>query len=465
MINQNKHNGKMNYAILLLLVDSTLWIGSYLILTKITGSHSYVSESVIILPILILVLGLKLIGGYSKSKKYISLDYASEHIIACALSYAVAIFAVYFIALFGNNIYPSRGIFTSSMVIFTILSLLYRRFLWLKNKNSYEIGRFLVIADAVYAPSFYLDYIKSRDEEFVHFVKANNQIESNILNEVGGPPLKESLANFILKIKSSQSDHYDAIIVAADFSQISNDVVSALGIINFSNLPVYNLTNFYEKQWGKIPLHNISPAWPLEAKCNLVGHSVFSSIKRVLDFSVALVALIVLSPLLLVVSVAIRLFDGKPIIFSQQRIGLHGIPFKIYKFRSMSIGSERGDIYTQKNDSRVTRIGAILRKTRIDELPQLWNVIRGDLSLIGPRAEWERCVNEYEVKIPFYHFRHLVRPGISGWAQVNYPYGASLDDTLEKLSYDLYYIRNFSLRLDASVFLKTLHVILFGKGQ
>jgi lipopolysaccharide/colanic/teichoic acid biosynthesis glycosyltransferase len=106
-----------------------------------------------------------------------------------------------------------------------------------------------------------------------------------------------------------------------------------------------------------------------------------------------------------------------------------------------------------------------LRKTRIDELPQLWNVLRGDMSMIGPRAEWVRLVEEYQEKIPYYHFRHLVRPGITGWAQVNYPYGASLDDTLQKLSFDLYYIRNFSLKLDAAVLLKTLHVIFFGKGR
>jgi lipopolysaccharide/colanic/teichoic acid biosynthesis glycosyltransferase len=110
-------------------------------------------------------------------------------------------------------------------------------------------------------------------------------------------------------------------------------------------------------------------------------------------------------------------------------------------------------------------LGALLRKTRLDELPQLWNVLRGDMSMIGPRAEWVKLVRGYEQEIPHYHYRHLVRPGITGWAQVNYPYGASLEDTLQKFSYDLYYIRNFSLRLDAEVVLKTLHTMIFGKGQ
>jgi lipopolysaccharide/colanic/teichoic acid biosynthesis glycosyltransferase len=124
-----------------------------------------------------------------------------------------------------------------------------------------------------------------------------------------------------------------------------------------------------------------------------------------------------------------------------------------------------GDRYTRPGDSRITWIGRILRATRIDELPQLWNVLRGEMSLIGPRAEWDELVAEYEREIPCYHFRHLVRPGITGWAQVNYPYGASLEDTQRKLEYDLYYIRHFSFRLDATIVLKTVHVMLFGKGR
>jgi lipopolysaccharide/colanic/teichoic acid biosynthesis glycosyltransferase len=124
-----------------------------------------------------------------------------------------------------------------------------------------------------------------------------------------------------------------------------------------------------------------------------------------------------------------------------------------------------GPAYTGTHDDRITAVGRFLRASRLDEVPQLWNVLLGDMSLIGPRAEWTRLVEEYERKIPCYHFRHLVKPGITGWAQVSYPYGASLDDTLRKLEYDLYYIRHFSFVLDASIVLKTIHVMLFGKGR
>ncbi|PYL40887.1 MAG: polyprenyl glycosylphosphotransferase, partial [Verrucomicrobia bacterium] len=164
--------------------------------------------------------------------------------------------------------------------------------------------------------------------------------------------------------------------------------------------------------------------------------------------------------------------SGRPAIFRQSRVGREGHIFTAYKFRTMFIRDpneatteETTDLYTRKGDLRVTRAGRWLRKLRLDELPQLWNVFKGDMSLIGPRAEWVRCAQRYQKKIPSYHFRHLVKPGITGWAQVNYPYGESDEDAVEKLQYDLYYIRHYSLTLDAMIVLKTVHTMLFGKGR
>ena len=151
--------------------------------------------------------------------------------------------------------------------------------------------------------------------------------------------------------------------------------------------------------------------------------------------------------------------------FFQQRVGRNHVLFPLVKLRTMRVEPEDGDLYTRQDDPRITRVGRFLRTSRLDELPQLWNVLRGDMSLIGPRAEWDRLVAGYEREIPCYHFRHLVKPGITGWAQVNYPYGASTEDTIRKLEYDLYYIRHFSFRLDATIVLKTIHIMLFGKGR
>ncbi len=131
----------------------------------------------------------------------------------------------------------------------------------------------------------------------------------------------------------------------------------------------------------------------------------------------------------------------------------------------MKVRSEEGSMYTEKNDSRLTPIGKFLRKTRIDELPQFWNVLKGDISLVGPRAEWSELVKGYEAKFPYYHFRHAVKPGITGWAQVNYSYGASDQDTLEKLYYDLYYVRKHGLMLDLIIIIKTIYTVVFGRGQ
>jgi lipopolysaccharide/colanic/teichoic acid biosynthesis glycosyltransferase len=191
-------------------------------------------------------------------------------------------------------------------------------------------------------------------------------------------------------------------------------------------------------------------------------------LKRLSDIVASAVLLVLASPLMAIAAFLIRVTDGRPVLFRQPRVGRQGEVFMVYKFRTMHVvpeNDEAGDIYTREGDPRVTGVGRWLRKLRLDELPQIWNVLSGDMSLIGPRAEWVKCAERYEQKIPFYHFRHLVKPGITGWAQVNYPYGESDEDAIEKLKFDLYYIRHYSLKLDAMIFLKTVHTVLFGKGR
>jgi exopolysaccharide biosynthesis polyprenyl glycosylphosphotransferase len=242
-------------------------------------------------------------------------------------------------------------------------------------------------------------------------------------------------------------------------------VLSSLVAIHFRELPVYTMHSFFETFWQKMPADLLSRSWPLDSGFQLVQHSAFASLKRLFDIVFAGITLVLTSPILAIVAILIKLEGRGPVFFSQTRVGQHGSLFTLYKLRTMEVGSEHKGLYTVEGDPRVTRLGRWLRITRLDELPQLWNVLRGDMSLIGPRAEWIKCVERYENAIPYYHFRHLVRPGITGWAQVNYTYGASLEDTIEKLMFDLYYIRHFSLVLDATVILKTLHVMLFGKGR
>src|SRR5438132_13443904 len=197
--------------------------------------------------------------------------------------------------------------------------------------------------------------------------------------------------------------------------------------------------------------------------------SPYHYVKRMCDITLSGLLLVICVPLMAVIAAVIWLTSGRPVIFKQHRVGRDEDIFTAYKFRTMrteqGVEVREADLCTRENDPRILPVGRWLRKLRIDELPQLWNVFHGELSLIGPRAEWVECAVRYRNKIPFYHFRHLVKPGITGWAQVNYPYGESEEDAMQKLTYDLYYIRHYSLKLDAMIVLKTIYTMFAGKGR
>ena len=181
----------------------------------------------------------------------------------------------------------------------------------------------------------------------------------------------------------------------------------------------------------------------------MLSGTLQNRVKRIGDVVVALCLLIITSPLILVSAILIKSSDRGPVFYSQLRTGLHGIPFRIWKLRSMRIDAEyQGAQWSSRSDPRITRVGSILRRTRLEELPQLWCVLTGSMSLIGPRPERPEFDQSLSSKIPNYKLRHLIRPGLSGWAQVNYPYGASVMDSANKLSYDLFYLKNFSFLLD-----------------
>ena len=187
--------------------------------------------------------------------------------------------------------------------------------------------------------------------------------------------------------------------------------------------------------------------------------------KRLFDMVCAALGLLILSPVLLVCALLVGLTSPGGVLFRQERIGKDGVPFTIYKFRSMRTDAEKnGAVWAKEHDDRITRVGRFIRKVRIDELPQLWNVLKGDMSFIGPRPERMTFVKKLKEDIPYYSLRHTVKPGLTGWAQVCYPYGASEEDSRHKLEYDLYYIKNMSILLDITIVLKTIGVVLFPKG-
>ena len=228
---------------------------------------------------------------------------------------------------------------------------------------------------------------------------------------------------------------------------------------------VHSLASFSERLKGEEPLDSLKASWLIYGDGFAQGWWR-TTIKRGFDIVVALVLLALAWPIMLLAAAAIVLEDGAPVLFRQQRVGRHGRSFQVLKFRSMRKDAEKDGIarWAQANDSRITAVGRIIRKTRIDELPQLLNVLRGEMSLVGPRPERPSFVEQLTEQIPFYAIRHSVKPGLTGWAQVRFSYGASLADARRKLQFDLYYVKNHSLVLDIQIILETVRVVLLGEG-
>jgi sugar transferase (PEP-CTERM system associated) len=231
-------------------------------------------------------------------------------------------------------------------------------------------------------------------------------------------------------------------------------------------LKIIDGESFYERVSGKLLVEKLNPSWLIFSE----GFDKSKStrfLKRVADLVLSTLLLIVTSPIILLVAIAIKLDSPGPVIFSQERVGESRKIFTLRKFRSMRADAEResGPVWATENDSRVTRVGKIIRKLRIDELPQLWNVFAGEMSFVGPRPERPFFVEQLRNTVPYYDERFSVKPGVSGWAQIKYPYGASEEDALEKLKYDLYYIKNLSVLMDLVVIFTTVKIVLLGRGS
>lgn len=272
--------------------------------------------------------------------------------------------------------------------------------------------------------------------------------------------LRQPLADY------ARQSEIDQIVVALD-NQRDQTPKDELFKCRLQGVKVSNLVNFFEREAGKILVDFASPGWMTLTE-DLRSDTATSSSKRCFDILASIVLLTATWPLMLVTAVCIWLEDGfkAPIFFGQERVGLGGKAFRVLKFRSMRVDAE-GDgkaRWALLNDHRITRVGSFIRRTRIDELPQIFNVLSGEMSFIGPRPERPAFVKQLAETIPYYNSRHVVKPGITGWAQLCYPYGASEEDARQKLQFDLYYVKNQSLFLDFMIALSTVEVVIFGKG-
>ncbi len=303
--------------------------------------------------------------------------------------------------------------------------------------------------------------------------RANDRRGFNLLGfvpmsdvETAIPEEKRRKVNMKRLREYAEKNHIDEIVIAADQRRGALPM-DELYRCRVGGTYVTDVTTFIEKECGKIPLNLLSPSWIIYSRGYKTNDAVIRAFKRLFDVCISVAMLVVTLPLTLITTLLIMLESGPraPIFYSQTRVGLNGEPFQIFKFRSMRVDAEsNGAVWARKNDDRVTVVGAFIRKYRIDELPQLLNVLLGDMSFVGPRPERPEFVDKLTEEIPYYGDRHMVKPGLTGWAQICYSYGGSTKDAQEKLQYDLYYIKNFSFLLDTMILIETMEVVLFGKG-
>jgi sugar transferase (PEP-CTERM system associated) len=284
-------------------------------------------------------------------------------------------------------------------------------------------------------------------------------------DKVGTPVLNPGVIGTIEDIPSiARARSVDRVIVSLADARgrlpMDKLLELKLGGVSFDHL-----ASVYEGYTGKIAVENLRPSW-LIFSAGFHKAAWQRALKRGLDVVVALVGALVALPVMLLVALAVKLTSNGPVFYRQQRVGQHGRVFTVHKFRSMDDDAEAatGPVWASVNDGRVTPVGRVLRRTRLDELPQLWNVLVGDMSLVGPRPERPAFVEQLIDGIPFYGQRHAIRPGLTGWAQIRYTYGASVEDALEKLQYDLFYIKNMSLALDVFILFATLKTVVSSGG-
>lgn len=298
----------------------------------------------------------------------------------------------------------------------------------------------------------------------------NNEYKNEIVNEMKKSKLYRVILDTNDKdvLKNELRKNRETIIVDFDSGLLDDDMMGEIFLnCRIAGVKIYKDISFYEIVLKRLAIKRLSKKYFIvESGFSSYQDTIKKNFKRIFDICFAIIILIPALPIMLISAIIIKLESKGPIIYSQERIGENNKPFNIYKFRSMRTDSEKeGPQWAKEHDNRITKFGNIMRKTRIDELPQLYNVILGQMSFVGPRPERQFFINTLEKEIPYYNLRHMVKPGITGWAQVKYPYGASIEDSYRKLQYDLYYIKNYSIMLDILIILDTVKIVIFGKGR
>jgi len=457
------------FPAILLVIDTTAFYLIYFVLTSLrTGtSESFFSNDQILFSMVTCnALALYLIGAYEYQKLERSARFISEHLIASIIGATLSLFIILLFVSYSDRVGTNRTSLLGTFILFTPFSILYRCCIGkirAKRKTNKCII-FIGASDDTY------ELIKDiHDQNFTEKIYV-------IADDIDKQLIEKLNSLNVDNLKSDQFNPQDQfindmiinkIILSESMNQLAldEDLKRHLMERHLKSNDVVSMENFFLSEFEYVPTKLVDANWPFEHGFRITKNVVYSHGKRTIDLFLSALILILASPVLLTAMLAVKLTSEGPIFFRQQRIGASEMPFTLLKLRTMEIGSETKGDYTSVDDPRITPIGNFLRKSRLDELPQLINVIKGEMSLIGPRAEWEKLVRNYEESIPHYHLRHIIKPGITGWAQVNYPYGANLEDTINKLKYDLYYVRYFSLVMDLTIIIKTGYTMLFGRGR
>jgi len=410
----------------------------------------------------LVILGFYLADTYHPDTQIAGLRTPSRILICNVIVSAIAAVIFYMVGAWGKNPLAGHSILLISQGAFTLWAVMSR--LWAAKwvRSHPQRSRWLMLGAGEKAIEFAQTFLKLNSLGRL-LVLTEADLDSNLLAE----SRLECLGH--LKDLSIWSQQAWSGVVVATQMDLSEAQVRQLMEMRLQGIPVHRLPDVCEALWYKLPSSLIQDSWlAFSAGFNLASSSssISLKLKRVTDIVLAGLLLPFLFPIMLLAALVIKLDSPGPVFYTQVRTGLKGQPFRVYKFRSMYQDAEkRGVQWTTERDPRITRVGRWLRLTRIDELPQILNVLRAEMSLIGPRPERPEFDVKLRLEIPYYDLRYTVKPGITGWAQVMYPYGASVEDAYEKLAYDLYYIKNYSFWLDLAIVFKTIRVVLLGKGR
>lgn len=434
--------------IVFLAIDTILFFAAFTLILRLRIPNVQAGESAIsqlALLGLISIVGQYIFGNYDLDNIIDKKHFIKRQISAAIFSLVLSLVSNF---LLENYLYQqfNQKLLLFVFGVFSIYVAMYKHFTVQMFKTLRAKVKWLVIAPIEVQQLIKTDFSKIVFEGQIEFMSTSESL-GDIYDK-----LLEPWTTVITSLSHEQA-YGELGYIIEDKRQTGTNVITA--------------SEFYERHLLKVPLHILDYNWFVDANGFYVTTDVGSEkLKRLLDFSMALLLFILSSPFILLTYLLVKLDSKGPALYSQIRTGKDGVEFKIYKFRSMRIDAEKnGAVWASLNDSRVTRVGHLIRKTRLDELPQIWNILKGDMSFVGPRPERPEFNEMLEQSMPYYQLRHTVKPGLTGWAQVMYPYGASVDDSKEKLQYELYYMKHGGFFQDINVMFKTVAVVFGATGR